>query len=190
MEARASLRFLRISPRKVRLVADLVRAGRAALVEAAVQKRFTLCDTGVWKRRAHLAIMWGFAGMFLATILVMGIDYNVLDISRAIPFATGSVFGAVTVAGTLYFVAARIRKKNESAKYSHPTDWMFLVLILASVLTGYVMVIFKYINMPAAAYVSFAVHLVAVFDLLVSFPFTKFAHMVYRPLALWAAELK
>ena len=49
---------------------------------------------------------------------------------------------------------------------------------------------FKYINMPMAAYVSFAVHLVVVFDLLVSFPFTKFAHMVYRPLALWLSGLK
>jgi hypothetical protein len=31
-------------------------------------------------------------------------------------------------------------------------------------------------------------HLIAVFDLLITAPFTKFAHALYRPLALWTEE--
>jgi ferredoxin len=169
---------------------DHLNAARFALTESATQRRFDLCAKDRKKRWAHMAISWGFVGMFIATVLVMGIDYEVLDISRAIPFAFGSVFGALTVIGTTWFLIQRIRKNGESMKYSHLSDWMFLILILASVLTGYVMVMFKYLNMPTAAYISFAVHLVAVFDLLVSFPFTKFAHMVYRPIALWLSGLK
>ncbi len=169
---------------------DLAKAAAFALGESATQQRFDLCARDRVKRWAHLAISWGFAGMFVATALVMGIDYEILDISRAIPFAFGSVFGALTVAGTVWFLVQRISKNGESMKYSHLSDWMFLILIFASVLTGYVMVLFKYLNMPMAAYISFAVHFVVVFNLLVSFPFTKFAHMVYRPLALWLSGLK
>jgi ferredoxin len=168
----------------------MARAAAFALGESATQQRFNLCDKDRTKRWMHLAISWGFVGMAIATVLVMGIDYEVLDISRGIPFAFGSVFGALTVVGTVWFLVQRIRKDDESFKYSQLSDWMFLVLILASVLSGYVMVLFKYMNMPAAAYISFAFHLVAVFDLLVSFPFTKFAHMIYRPLALWYSGLR
>jgi ferredoxin len=169
---------------------DMARAARFALTESATQQRFDLCSRERTRRWAHLAISWGFIGMFIATVLVMGIDYKIIDISRSIPFAFGAVFGASTVAGTAWFLLQRIRKSNESMKYSHVSDWMFLVLILASVMTGYIMLLFKYLDMPLAAYIAFAVHLVVVFDLLVSFPFTKFAHMVYRPLALWMSGIK
>ncbi len=169
---------------------DMAKAAGFALAESATQQRFDLCAGDRMKRFAHLAISWGFAGMALATALIMGIDYEILKISRAVPFAFGTVFGALTLAGTGWFLVQRIRKDGESMKYSHLSDWMFLVLIMASVLTGYVMVMFKYLNMPMAAYISFAVHLVAVFDLLISFPFAKFAHMAYRPIALWLSGLK
>ncbi len=169
---------------------DMARAAAFAIGESATQQRFDLCARDRMKRMAHLAISWGFAGMALATALIMGIDYEILDISRAVPFAFGTVFGGLTVAGTGWFLVQRIRKNSESMKYSHLSDWMFLILILVSVLTGYVMVMFKYLDMPLAAYVSFAIHLVAVFNLLISFPFTKFAHMVYRPMALWLSGLK
>jgi heterodisulfide reductase subunit C/quinone-modifying oxidoreductase subunit QmoC len=52
------------------------------------------------------------------------------------------------------------------------------------------MVLFKFANLPQAAYTAFAVHLVFVFDLLVSLPFTKFAHAVYRPLALYLSGVR
>ena len=169
---------------------DMAKAAAFALGESATQQRFDLCARDRTKRLAHLAISWGFIGMAIATALIMGIDYKILDISRAIPFAFGTVFGALTVFGAAWFLVQRIRKNGESMKYSQMSDWMFLILILAAVLTGYVMVMFKYLDMPLAAYISFAVHLVAVFDLLVSFPFTKFAHMAYRPLALWLSGLK
>jgi len=35
----------------------------------------------------------------------------------------------------------------------------------------------------------YAFHLVVVFDLIVLAPFTKFAHAIYRPLAIWMNEV-
>jgi hypothetical protein len=64
------------------------------------------------------------------------------------------------------------------------------MLLALSVVSGYVMLAFRFLHMPMAAYGAFAVHLVFVFNLLMSVPFTKFAHVVYRPVALWLAGVK
>jgi nitrate reductase gamma subunit len=167
-----------LSPRKLKdRVIPVIR-------ETFLQKRFAECEGDRYRHYAHLALVWGFAGMTLATIIVMGIDYEWWPVSRTVPFLIGSIFGILTLIGGSYFFYLRITRRGESSKYSHHSDWIFLLLILLSVLSGFVMDIFKLANLPRAAYVAFAVHLVFVFDLLVSLPFTKFAHAFYRPLAL------
>jgi nitrate reductase gamma subunit len=107
-----------------------------------------------------------------------------------VSLAIGSVSGAATLFGLGYYVYLRLARRSEYSKHSHQTDWVFLILLVLSVMSGYVMVAFRFMHMPPAAYWSFAFHLVFVFNLLVSLPFTKFAHIVYRPVALWLAGVK
>jgi heterodisulfide reductase subunit C len=171
-------------------VHNLKKRSMPVLRETLLQSRFSTCEGNKYRHYAHLALVWGFAGMTLATITVMGIDYEWWPISRTVPFLLGSVFGILTFIGGSYFFYLRITRRKESAKYSHHSDWIFLLLILLAVLSGFVMVIFKFADLPRAGYIAFAVHLVFVFNLLVSLPFTKFAHAVYRPLALFLAGVR
>jgi ferredoxin len=169
---------------------NLARNSVGALREILMQERFNTCEPNRKKRAAHMALFWGFMGMGLATVIVMGIDYSWWNVSRFVPFILGSVFGFITLLGTAYFIYLRACKKIESARSSHISDWIFLLLIAMTVLSGFIMVLFKYAGMPMAAYYSFAVHLVFTFDLLVSLPFTKFAHAIYRPIVLWLSGVK
>lgn len=171
-------------------ISDLTKATIPTAKEAVMQKRFGTCEGNEWRRLAHIAISWGFMGMFLATVIIMGIDYEYLPLPRVLPFIIGSVSGAVTLAGAAYYIYLRLTRKTAYGKYSHRSDWSFLVLLVLSVVTGYVMVAFRLLDMSMAAYISFAIHLVVVFNFLMSLPFTKFAHVVYRPLALWLAGVK
>jgi heterodisulfide reductase subunit C len=171
-------------------VSDLTKAAIPAAREAALQERFGTCEGDQWRRLAHIAISWGFMGMFLATLIIMGIDYGYLPLSDVIPFVIGSVSGAVTLVGAAYYIYLRATRKTAYGKYSHRSDWSFLVLLTLAVVTGFVMVAFRLLHLPKAAYISFAIHLVVVFNFLVSLPFTKFAHVVYRPVALWLAGVK
>ena len=161
-----------------------------ALSESVVQKRFGECADGLLRRLAHMGVSWGFMGMFLATLIILGIDYNWLPLPRWVSLAIGSVSGVACSLGLGYYFYLRLKGKTAVGKYSHPSDWAFLLLLALSVLSGYAMLFFRFTHMPMAAYWTFAFHLVVVFDLLVTFPFSKFAHVIYRPVALWLAELK
>ncbi|MCX5752861.1 MAG: 4Fe-4S dicluster domain-containing protein [Candidatus Krumholzibacteria bacterium] len=171
-------------------VSNVKGSSMKALREVALQERFGECEDLRFRRRAHLAVSWGFVGMFVATCIILAVDYKWIPLPRWVSLAIGSVSGAATLLGLGYYVYLRLARRSEYSKYSHQTDWVFLILLVLSVVSGYVMVAFRFMHMPMAAYGSFAFHLVFVFNLLVSLPFTKFAHIVYRPIALWLAGVK
>jgi ferredoxin/nitrate reductase gamma subunit len=157
---------------------------RTIIYEVAAQLKYNKC----LKRSryiAHLALLWGFIGLFIATLVIFGIDFYGLQMTKVIPFIIGSVSGAAMLYGSLYFIIARLRKKEAYSTYSYHTDWVFLILLFLAGVTGFLLTIFIKANMPTPSYVMFAVHLIIVFNLLISAPFTKFAHAIYRPLALW-----
>ena len=169
---------------------DLRSSSLKALREVAFQERFGECEDNRFRRLAHLGVSWGFIGMFLATVIIGAVDFKWIPLPRWVSLVIGSLSGVAALLGLSYFCYSRFSRKSEHSKYSHRSDWSFIVLLVLSIVSGYVMVAFRFMDMPLAAYWAFAFHLVVVFDFLVSLPFTKFAHAVYRPIALWIAGVK
>ena len=158
--------------------------------EVLLQKKQRMCEKQ-GRYIAHLAVFWGFMGLFLATLLVFGADFFGLpEFFRTVAKIVGLSFGAVLIYGCIYYFTERWRAKDSYSKHSHPSDWAFLLLLFLGGLTGFAPDIFKWLNLPWPTYVAFAAHLVVVFDLLVTLPFTKFAHALYRPLVVWLAGTK
>jgi nitrate reductase gamma subunit len=91
---------------------------------------------------------------------------------------------AFTLAAT-YYLVKRLRKDERHVRSSHSSDWVFVTLLFLAGITGLLLTLSLYLDSALAAYSLYALHLVIVFDLLVLAPFTKFAHAVYRPLAIW-----
>jgi ferredoxin/nitrate reductase gamma subunit len=158
--------------------------------ESVWQKRFADCEEGRLRRLAHMAVSWGFMGMFAATLIILAVDFRWLLLPRWVSFLVGSVSGAITLAGLAYYLYLRFSRKGTYGKHSHHTDWVFLAMLTLAVVSGFVMVALRLLNLPLAAYWAFAIHLVIVFNVMISFPFTKFAHVIYRPIALWIAGWK
>ena len=109
-------------------------------------------------------------------------------LAHEVPRGLGIVAGLALTYGSVYFIYKRFEGKEEYASYSHLSDWTFLLLLLLVGVTGFLLDLFMFADFPLAAYVTYAVHLLAVFNLLITAPFTKFVHALYRPLALLMQE--
>jgi hypothetical protein len=102
-------------------------------------------------------------------------------------YATGGL-----IIGTIYFYIKRIKKNDEKSKFSHASDWTFIILLFLTALTGIIMHIFRVNESPVLwTYYAYLIHLmVAIPMLVIEVPFTKWTHLAYRPLAIYFDELK
>jgi ferredoxin len=169
-----------------------VREAWRLLVHFVTQRRFADCDRDLrpfWA--AHLLLMSGYVIMFSLVVLLLPefqIDAEGINWTTYL----GYYATLALLAGCVFFAAGRLRKKDEVHKRSHFTDWTFLILLSLTVLTGIAGHVFRYyLQWPLTTYAVYVVHLaVAVPMLLVEVPFGKWAHLVYRPFAIYFAALR
>ncbi len=148
------------------------------------QSRYLSCENK-FRFVAHMMIFWGFLLTFAATASDFLAGHRVMV--GAILGVTG---GVLLTAGSIYFVAKRIRIDEEYATESDMVDWIFILLVLLAGLTGFTLDPLIDAGRAIPAYAAFIIHLVIVYNLIVTAPFTKFAHAGYRPLALIFMEAK
>jgi ferredoxin/nitrate reductase gamma subunit len=184
--------------------AALRRSGRAlwiALgVESLGQRRYRVdCETVqqpvAWYRRRwllHALTMWGFLGLLAATIVDYGLELvGVKATGTPVPVwypvrLLGTVAGAMLVYGTTMLIADRLRKANRAVRQSRAADWTLLALLWIAGVTGFALELALYLpQAPAWGYWVFLFHVAVAMELVLLAPFMKFAHAVYRPVALF-----
>ena len=167
---------------------------RELMVHALTQKRFSQCrDRMQWF--VHLMIMTGYATIFLLVVVLLnGLTLESLKFQRGWPeyplfhpirllgyYATFAI-----LYGTTYALIGRLKKSKPVYRNSHSTDWMFLILLQLTALTGIFINFTRLLNWPAMTYGIYIIHLmVAVPMLLLEVPFAKWAHLAYRPLVIY-----
>lgn len=155
--------------------------------EVAAQLRYTKCENK-FRYIGHMSLFWGFVGLFIATITGFLRDFYDIIIPPEVSLGLGVVFGILLLYGSLYYMVGRFSKREAYAKYSHHTDWVFLWLLFLTGITGFLVTIFRFMEYPFLTYAFLLIHLVVVFDLLITAPFTKFSHAIFRPLAIWLSS--
>ena len=152
------------------------------------QKRYRECDDRKpWL--IHLVLMLSYVTML---VLIM---FFLLDMQYGPEIRWVHVFGYIATAGLIVtgIIAfrGRLQKSIPARKHSHESDWIFLVLLLFVSITGIVQHLLHRLGMPAAANVTYIVHLMGVVPMLtLEVPFSKWSHMAYRPLAMYFASLQ
>jgi nitrate reductase gamma subunit/NAD-dependent dihydropyrimidine dehydrogenase PreA subunit len=144
----------------------------------------------------HFATMWGFLGLLAATMLDYGLEITgVKATGTPVPIwypvrLLGTLAGAALIYGTTVLMARRLRKSDRSSTHSTTSDWIFLVLLWVAGVTGFVLELALYLpQAPAWGYPMFLLHVGVAMALVLLVPFGKFAHVIYRPVALLAIRL-
>lgn len=169
------------------------------IFHAATQWQFSKCDQHESNKSInfstywiiHFLLMTSYALMLIIIVVFLGwfqTDniYEWWHPQRILGYYC--TFG-LTV-GLIYFAYSRIKKNQEKSKYSHITDWTFLVLLFLTTITGILVHIFRIYGMPYATYYIYVIHIMILFPMLmIEVPFSKWSHLAYRPVAIYFSNV-
>lgn len=166
--------------------------------------RFSRCVEQRSRRTAHMLLFYGFLALFVVTIFAV-LDIYVFprlsDYVSRYPFGLlhpmkilANVGGVALIYGVAKVMIDRRSTKHEQISGS-AFDWIFAWLLLGVGITGFVIQFLRFTAGPdpaapmeTIAYSMYFVHLALVFHLLVYLPYSKFAHVLYRAVAMVYAE--
>jgi len=161
------------------------------IVHFASQWRFSKCnDRKYWL--FHWLVVTGYIMMFVLIVIFL----KWFQTDEIYPWYHGQrLLGyyatAVLLLGSGYFIFGRMRKNRESHKYSHHSDWLFIILLFLIALSGILIHIFRYLDMPLATYYMYVLHLMVYAPwALVVIPFSKWTHLAFRPVAIYFDSVK
>jgi len=170
---------------------SFVKAALLTVIDIVFHKKFFKCKVNQGRNIAHLLIFFGFfgamatAGLAVLAMILYNVDPN-LPFSQMPPIPMnhpikwlGNISGLAGIAGLAIIIIRRI--KSETNTYG---DWIFLLMLLLVFITGFGSQFIRQAHLVLFAYLTYYIHLVCVFFILWYAPYSKFAHMFYRTVAL------
>jgi hypothetical protein len=164
----------------------------------ATQIRFSKCDEerpSFWQKvrwRNHWILVSGYVTMFILIVVFLRWFQtdNIFPIWHPQRWI-GYLATAALLFGAGDAIWGRVKKSHQMHRFSHPSDWMFPVLLLVTTLTGILQHTFRYLGLPLATYYTYVIHLAVMFPMLVlEVPFGKWSHLAYRPFAVYFQAVK
>ncbi len=162
--------------------------------------KFRDCTTNRPRALAHLFLFYGFVGAMITTgaVLVfifvphylelLGFEqfHSFFDLPLDLPHPIkmlGALSGVALLVGCAMLILRRWGDKDEVGASGY-ADYLFLYILCFTALSGMLSWLMRLTGVPLLAYGNYFIHLVFVFFLLWYMPYSKFAHMIYRTLAI------
>jgi nitrate reductase gamma subunit len=162
------------------------------VVHLVTQKRFSECDNSRQRWVNHLITVAGYGTMFFLIVVFLGWFQtdNIYPIYHPQRWLGYLAAGAL-IYGGVDAVVGRIQKRHQMHKYSHPSDWLFPILLVLLAASGLVIHFVRYAGLPMATYIAYVAHLGVMMMLYVTVgPMGKWAHLIYRPFAIYFQAVK
>lgn len=181
-----------------------ITEAKELIIHFLTQKKFGECtDRMQWL--VHLLIMTGYSTAFLLVAVFLaggvhfiGLSWDKIMFQRDViyPFfhpmrLLGYYATFALLYGTTYAIIGRLKKTKAPYKNSHGTDWMFLILLQLTTLTGIFIHFTRLLDWPMPTYVLYVIHLMVAIPMLVlEVPFAKWAHLAFRPVVVYLMAVK
>ncbi len=163
---------------------------KSFVLHFATQKRWRECSEDKSRWLKHFLLVSGY--MTMMTLIIVFIRWFQVDDSS---WHFSSLFGyyatGVILIVTIEMFQSRRRKQEALHRFSELSDWLFLILLFLTTLTGIIMHMVRLAGWPMGTYVMYVIHLaIAVPMLVIEVPFGKWSHLFYRPLALFLTSVR
>ncbi len=167
-----------------------------ALKEILPHTTFKECEANNIRYSSHILVFWGMIGLAVTTAIVafnvdiLGLNPPSMNGPGTVPIKIlGNLSAAAFVVGLGIMVVRRLTAPEQAGNSSY-FDWFFLFVIFMTGLSGLLTELMRLGGIAGAAYTLYVIHLIFVLTLLLYLPFSKFAHLGYRTVAIvWAKSV-
>jgi quinone-modifying oxidoreductase subunit QmoC len=165
----------------------LLRGLAGVAMDILTHRRLKACGAARPRELGHFLLLWGFVGAFLTTVL-LGVAMDVFGVKTPLPQQhpikiLGNLSAVLLVVGVAWLLVNRVARAR-AAGTSHAFDTFFLALVISLIATGVGAEIGRYLFPAPVALAIYVLHLGMILSLFLTFPFSKFAHALYRTLAM------
>jgi quinone-modifying oxidoreductase subunit QmoC len=156
---------------------------------------FATCTSARSRVVSHLGVFFGFGALTAVTLWVITSGINplvrgefVYPFSFFSPWKVLANLGGLALLGGCFLMIRDRLREGEYRGVNTYFNWTLLATLFIVVVTGFAAETLHYLRLEPHRHVVYFVHLVFVFALLVTMPYSKFAHLIYRTTALVFAE--
>lgn len=161
------------------------------IIHLLTQKRWAKCGEGVnlrWIR--HMLLVTAYGTMFVLVVVFLP-AFQVEGTGFHWTALLGYYATLILLGVSSWMLIDRLRKKEAMFRESHLSDWLFPILLFLTALSGIMLHFFRLLDLAMPTYYMYMIHLmIAVPMLCIEVPFGKWAHLLYRPLAIYFIAVK
>ena len=151
--------------------------------------KFSECGENTERATSHMMVFYGFISLFIVTNIFFVVMYGFGihgPYSQLNPVKwLANIAGVALIIGASLMIKDRLAKKDQVSSYK---DWFIVVLALALGVTGMLTQMTRLGGAAGLSYTIYFFHLICIWTLFAYLPFSKFAHIVYRTVAMAYVE--
>ena len=173
--------FTIVKPKRNASVATYIRSIGEFFTAMFTQKRALDCEDNRVRWFEHLILVIGYLALLFTTVFLDWFSTDNLFVKTF-----GYVISIIVFAVTIIFVSDRIKKKKELSKFSHHSDWFFVIGLFLMGFTAFLVRLFIDLNLLQTNIWLFILHLIVLaLWALIIVPFGKWTHFLYRSFAMY-----
>jgi ferredoxin len=174
--------WLTIVKNKIKVpISQYFKALPELLTHMFTQKAFLECEEEKFRWFEHMILVYGYLLLLFITVFL---DWFSTD--NLVIILSGYIISAVVFIITFDFVLARRKKSKEFTKFSHPSDWFFVIWLFLMSITAFAVRIFVDTGLIENNIWIFIVHIIILAQwALIIVPFGKWTHFLYRSFAMY-----
>jgi len=156
------------------------------IVHMVTQKNALKCEDNTFRWFEHLLVVFGYLFLLLLAVLLNWYQSELMILQLV-----GYITSVIIFIFTFDFVISRFRKKKEISKFSHATDWLFVIWLFLMGFTSFLVRIFWDLEILESNVWMYLVHLIVIAQWgILIVPFAKWTHFLYRSFAMCFEKIK